>query len=296
MTVSPRDIRLRIPGFRRYATELERLRSQEGALETLRQRLDKAEKEIRSLSGARGLGSGEDVGVDDVEWAARAKKYEYYWANAEKKLDLLAMRPFGALASRVLRDGRTFLNADRLYTLWQGVVNMPAGATAVAEVGVFKGGSAKFLAEAMLATDRVMPLYACDTFDGHAAVDESVDGRHRVQKQFANVNTARIKKYLGRYEFVQIVEGDIAQTATGFAERQAFGMVHVDVDVYPTTRFCLEYFAPRVLVGATIVVDDYGFTTCRGAKKAVDEFVAANARQFWAMHLLTGQAVLTRVA
>lgn len=296
MTVSPRDLRLRIPGFRRYAAELERLRGQLSTLEALRQRLDSAEREVRALSGVRGLAPGSGAGIDDADWVARAKKYEYYWLNAEKKLDLLDMRPFGALASEVLRDGRTFLNADRLYTLWQAVASMPAEAQAVAEVGVYKGGSTRFLAEALRAIDRVMPLYACDTFDGHAAVDESVDGRHRVQKQFASVNTSKIAKYLGRYDFVQLVEGDITQTASRYAEETRFGLVHIDVDVYPATKFCLEFFAPRILVGSTIVVDDYGFTTCRGAKKAVDEFVAANAQRFWAMHLLTGQAVLTRLA
>jgi O-methyltransferase len=296
MTISPRDMRLRIPGFRRYAAELERLRGHEGALEAMRQQLEKAEREVRVLSGARGMAPGNNASVDDAEWTTRAKKYEYYWLNADKKIDLLEMRPFGALASEVLRDGRTFLNADRLYTLWQAVAHMPAGAAAIAEVGVYRGGSARFLAEALRAVDRVMPLYACDTFDGHAAVDESVDGRHKVQKQFAGVNTSRIAKYLNRYDFVHIVEGDITQTAARFEDQHAFGLVHIDVDVYPATGFCLEFFAPRLLVGATIVVDDYGFTTCRGAKKAVDEFVAANGKQFWAMHLLTGQAVLTRLA
>ena len=295
MTVSPRDLRLRIPGFRRYAAELERLRGQQSTLEELRRRLATAEREVRALSSVRGLAPGNEAGIDDAEWVARAKKYEYYWLNAFKKLDLLDMQPFGALASEVLRDGRTLLNADRLYTLWQAVTAMPRDASAVAEVGVFKGGSARFLAKALLAVGRVMPIHACDTFAGHAAVDRKVDGLHRVHKQFRRVNTSEVVKYLGRYDFVQLVEGDITQTAARLAGETRFGLVHIDVDVYPATKFCLEFFAPRVLAGSTIVVDDYGFTTCPGAKKAVDEFVAANAQSFWAMHLLTGQAVLTRL-
>ena len=42
VSVSPRDMRLRIPGFRRYGAELERLRGQDAALEVMRQQLDKA--------------------------------------------------------------------------------------------------------------------------------------------------------------------------------------------------------------------------------------------------------------
>jgi hypothetical protein len=65
------------------------------------------------------------------------------------------------------------------------------------------------------------------------------------------------------------VEGDIRETASRFTDQHAFGMVHIDVDVHPITEFCLEFFAPRVVIGATIVVDDYGFKTCKGVKKAV---------------------------
>jgi hypothetical protein len=42
------------------------------------------------------------------------------------------------------------------------------------------------------------------------------------------------------------------------------------------------------------VVDDYGFKTCPGARKAVDEF-AARHPEFSLWHLMTGQAVLVRL-
>lgn len=206
------------------------------------------------------------------------------------------MRPFGRVATKVLRDGRTYLNADRLYTLWQAVIGMPRSAAAVAEVGAFKGGSAKLVAEAIRASDRVRPFYVCDTFAGHTVVNEALDGRHRVGKQFRTGQASRVVKYLKSYDFVHVVEGDIRETVSGFADQHAFGMVHIDVDVHPITEFCLEFFAQRLVIGGTIVVDDYGFTTCKGVKKAVDDFVAAHSHQFWAMHLLTAQAVLTRLA
>ena len=72
-------------------------------------------------------------------------------------------------------------------------------------------------------------------------------------------------------------------------------MVHVDVDVYPVTKFCLDYFGDRMVAGGTMVVDDYGFKRTKGAWKAVEEFVAARG-DFHRLHLLTGQAVLVRIA
>lgn len=290
------DMRLRIPGFRRYARELDRLRAEAGENETLRATLAAAERELRTLRAGRGLATGADMPSDGAEWVARARSCEYYWLNAHKKIDLLAMQPFGRVARDVLRDGRTYLNADRLYTLWQAVTGMPAAAGAVAEVGAFKGGSARLIAEAMQASGRALPFHVCDTFSGHTVVDESLDGRHRVGKQFRSGRAPQVIKYLRRYDFVQVVEGDIQETSSRFAGQHAFGLVHIDVDVHPITDFCLRFFAPRVVPGAAIVVDDYGFTTCRGVRKAVDDFVAAHAREFRAMHLLTGQAVLIRVA
>jgi len=74
-----------------------------------------------------------------------------------------------------------------------------------------------------------------------------------------------------------------------------FGLVHIDVDVYPIVKFCLEFFGPRVVAGATVIMDDYGFKTCPGAKRAVDEFTATSPH-FRMVHLLTGQALLIRLA
>jgi O-methyltransferase len=290
------DIRLRIPGFRKYALEITRLRREVAEVEALRARVAEAEAELGALRASRGLAPGNDLAPEEADWLARAKQFEYYWLNANKKLDVLALRPFGPAAAQVLRDGRTFLNADRLYTLWQAIERMPEAGAAVAEVGAFKGGSAKLIAEALRASGRTVPLFVCDTFAGHTVVDESIDGRHRVGKQFRAVRAPKVAKYLSTYEFLEVVEGDIRETAARFADQHAFGMVHIDVDVHPITQFCLEFFAPRIPVGATIVVDDYGFTTCKGVKKAVDDFVAAHPRMFWAMHLLTAQAVLVRVS
>jgi predicted O-methyltransferase YrrM len=292
---SASDRRLRIPGFRRYASELARLRAQLAELDSLRSQIASADRELRALRAGRGLAADAEATDVDAEWIARAKQYEYYWLNANKKLDLLALPDFGPLARRVLKEGRTFLNADRLYTLWQAARSMPEAATAAAEIGTFKGGSAKLLAEAMRASGRVRPFYVCDTFSGHAVVNEALDGRHRVGKQFTAVRAPRVISYLSEYEFLTVVEGDIQETAARLPADHRFGLVHIDVDVHPVTQFCLEFFAPRLAAGATIVVDDYGFTTCPGVKKAVDDFVAARRDEFHMMHLLTAQAVLTRL-
>jgi O-methyltransferase len=233
--------------------------------------------------------------ASDRDTLARALKFEHYWYNAQKKIDQRRLPTFGPLAERVRAEGRTYLHVDRLYTLWQAVVSMPASARAVIEIGVYEGGSVRFVAEAMRARGLDLPIAACDTFAGHAVVDETVDGRHTVGKQFVRANIDAVRDYLRGHANVQVVAGDIHETSASLHSMQALGLVHIDVDVYPPTRHCLEVFGPRVVQGGTIVVDDYGFKTCPGAKKAVDEFAAAHP-EFRLWHLTTGQAILVRLA
>jgi O-methyltransferase len=226
---------------------------------------------------------------------ALARRYEHYWYNAQKKIDLRRMDGFGEVAWRVHKQGRTYLHLDRLYTLWQGVINLPSASTAVIEIGVYRGGSVRFLGETLQQRGIDIPVYACDTFDGHTVVDDKADTRHVVGKQFTGVSVDKIRKYLQDLRSVQVIPGDIQLTAPTLSTQDGFGLVHIDVDVYPITKFCLDYFAPRLVAGGTIVVDDYGFKTCPGAKQAVDEFAAANP-SFRLLHLLTGQAVLIPLA
>jgi O-methyltransferase len=268
----------KLPWVRRYALENERLRS----------KLNESRQQIKDLL------ESQERAAKDAEFLRQAREYEYYWREAFKRIDIRQLVPFGEIADRVIRDGRTYLNVDRLYTIWQAVESLPPSARAVAEVGVYRGGSAWFMADALRRSGREMPFYVCDTFQGHVEVDDRVDGVHRPGIQFTRVKAEKVAKYLRQFPFIRLQVGDIRDTAPAFAGESAFGLVHLDVDVYPITRFCLDFFGPRVVPGGVMVMDDYGTTTCEGVKQAVDEFVACNPG-FRVMHLLTGQAVITRL-
>lgn len=49
---------------------------------------------------------------------------------------------------------------------------------------------------------------------------------------------------------------------------------HIDVDLYAPTRDSVAFFYPRLVPGGILLCDDYGFMTCPGARRAVDEFMA----------------------
>jgi O-methyltransferase len=54
---------------------------------------------------------------------------------------------------------------------------------------------------------------------------------------------------------------------------------YVDFDFYEPILTTLRLLRPRMTVGATVIVDDYGFFSA-GAKTAVDEFMAEVNGQF----------------
>jgi len=56
-------------------------------------------------------------------------------------------------------------------------------------------------------------------------------------------------------------------------EARSFSFVHVDVDLYEPTRDSIAFFYPRLAPGGILLCDDYGFDSCPGATRAVDEFL-----------------------
>ena len=233
------------------------------------------------------------MGINYAIVKERTIYYNYLWYNAHRKIDLKKLPGFSEIASQVIEDKTTMLNYDRLYTLWQAVDQISSPDLALAEVGTYRGGSAKFISETLKRNGHENPLYIFDTFEGHAVVDESIDGKHRIGT-FADTSYEKVKAYLGSPNVI-IYKGDFLKTAKHIEEIRNFGMVHIDVDVYPATKFCLDFFAGRTIAGSVIIIDDYGFITCKGAKKATDEFVRSSPN-FKLYHLVTGQALVLKIS
>jgi len=235
-------------------------------------------------------------GIDYVNFVLSARTYSaipiYYIQNAKKKIRIDSSVPgFSELAGRIIGEGRTYLHYDRLYTLWQALEGVTPESIVI-EIGAFRGGSARFLHDSLRYRAKNNLLYVCDTFEGHAVVDERVDGGHKVNKGFSNVSLEDVEAYLSTCVNLEIVVGNIIETARKIPD-QPIGFMHIDVDVYPATRYCLKFFGSRLINGGVVVIDDYGSMTCKGVKMAVDEYVSDHP-EFRFFHLITGQAVLIR--
>jgi len=215
-----------------------------------------------------------------------------YW----KKIDIKQLEPFSTLASKVIEDERTLLYFDRLYSMYQALENsLPlAREGMIAEVGVYKGGGLRFLAEAATQLGYgERTIFALDTFEGHPdRIDHAVDGDHLVG-DFGNTSLESVQQYLGDRFPCRLIQGPVEQTCHQL-NGSRFAFVHLDVDLYSGTLAALQFFSERMIPGGTIIVDDYGFLTCEGAMKATREFLQTRP-PFYHLHLLTGQCLLVKI-
>jgi hypothetical protein len=158
----------------------------------------------------------------------------------------------------------------------------------VGECGVYRGGSAYLMAKELARHAPGKRLHLFDSFAGLSAPGP-LDGcywREGVLACTVLEVSANLAEHAG---VVDIHAGWIPNCFSEVTDR-SFCFVHIDVDLYEPTLASLEFFGPRMVSGGIIVCDDYGFETCPGARRAVDEFAASGAIQV--VHLPTGQGVL----
>jgi O-methyltransferase len=69
------------------------------------------------------------------------------------------------------------------------------------------------------------------------------------------------------------VQGRVEDTVPDQAPPE-IALLRLDTDWYSSTRHELVHLYPRLAEGGVLILDDYGYW--RGARRAVDEYMAAN--------------------
>ena len=137
----------------------------------------------------------------------------------------------------------------------------------MAEVGVYRGGTARVIRDA----DASRSLHLFDTFEGMPEPGETDTALHwgQLRKGQLLYPLEDVKNYLGDCDKVHFHKG--LYPATGEAvKNERFSFVHADVTLYAGTRGVLEFFYPRLLPGGIIVSHDFVFA--RGVRQAIEEF------------------------
>jgi O-methyltransferase len=184
---------------------------------------------------------------------------------------------------------RTLVTPDRcyvLYTLLQQAAHLEGD---VWECGTYKGGTAAMMAAILRDQGSVKQLHLFDTFEGMPATDATRD-LHRLG-DFADTSVEAVAGYVGRPAVLH--KGLVPDTFAGL-ETARIAFAHIDLDIYQSIIDSLTFIWPRLSRGGFIVLDDYGFPSCPGARAAVDEFFARRSSVPLCLH--TGQALLFKGA
>jgi O-methyltransferase len=174
---------------------------------------------------------------------------------------------------------------DRKYSLDQLMKLAATVPGDTAECGCLRGASSYFICRRIAGTGKEHHVF--DSFEGLSKPGEH-DGTWWTKHDFQTPE-AVVAETLKDFPFAKLHKGWIPDRFPDVKDKK-FSLVHVDVDLYEPTLDSFKFFYPRMSKGGLIVCDDYGYASCPGAKKAMDEFFADKKEKV--LSLPTGQGVV----
>ncbi len=163
------------------------------------------------------------------------------------------------------------LNADRRWMIQQLARLIADVDGDTAECGAWQGMGSYLIARVNRAGERRRRHFVFDSFEGLSEPDE-FDGGYWTGGDLAESEDTCRRNLAEFGDDVGIYKGWIPDCFQHLTDER-FAFLHIDVDLYQPTRDSLEFFYPRLNPGAVVLCDDYGFTTCPGATRAMDEFL-----------------------
>jgi O-methyltransferase len=134
----------------------------------------------------------------------------------------------------------------------------------MAELGVYKGGTAYTISQA----NPHKCLHLFDNFVGGLPHDDIPEGHHK-KGEFA-CSMDEVETALGSASY-WIHDGYFPDTTKDCPHDQQFCFVHLDADLYQSTKDGIEYFWPRLVKDGIICFDDFLWPHCPGVAKAIKE-------------------------
>ena len=100
-----------------------------------------------------------------------------------------------------------------------------------------------------------------------------------------------VNNVFGSIEGVHLVKGFVPDVLNNITSTE-IAYLHIDMNsAYPEVE-ALKYFWGRLVPGAIVVLDDYGFSSHEMQKKVIDDFCAENGSEV--LTLPTGQGIITK--
>lgn len=182
---------------------------------------------------------------------------------------------------------RTLVDKRRCYMLYQFAIYSLGLKGICAEVGVYKGGTAKLIASVLSGKKT---LYLFDTFEGMPKTKKAID-MHK-EGDLGDVTYKEVKKFMLNEKNIKIYKGLFPGETGAKVINKKFSFVHIDVDIYQSAYDCCYFFYNKLVKGGVMIFDDYGFLSTPGAMKAVNKFFFDKIEK--PIYLPTGQAIIIK--
>lgn len=190
-------------------------------------------------------------------------------------------------------QAHTLVDVYRCYDLWQLVAESAKRTRGeLLEVGVWRGGTGALIAARCKQLNTDATVYLCDTFRG--VVKAGFKDSYYSGGEHADTSTHLVNGLLKRLEVAncKLLEGTFPEETGGVIEDKVFRFCHIDVDVYQSAKDVFEWVWLKLVNGGIVVFDDYGFPSCEGVRRWVEEQRGQPDRV--TIHNLNGHAVVIK--
>ena len=168
----------------------------------------------------------------------------------------------------------------------------------VAEAGVYKGDTAKYLNQ--MFSDRKLYLFdSFDSFNTEVMAKETCSVSESFIDAFKDTSVDLVMSKMKHPEQCIIRKGIFPDTAEGLLEEK-WAFVSLDMDLYESTYAGLKYFYPKLSKGGYIIVHDClhhqeenGFNAMP-AGRAVDRFCLEEGIQYVPVTDVYGSVIITK--
>ncbi len=184
-------------------------------------------------------------------------------------------------------DPQNWHSLDRKYVLRELLKLVSSLDGDIVECGSYQGASAWLMCKMVNHSERTVHLF--DSFEGLSTPGEK-DGDYWVEGALQSSEN-KLRDNLHGYQNYQVYKG---WKPTQFMQCQVnkISFLHLDVDLFEPTLESLKHFYSCLQSRGIILMDDYGFKSCPGAKLAADEFFANKPEPI--ISLPTGQALVMK--
>ncbi len=191
-------------------------------------------------------------------------------------------------------EKNTHVDRYRLWELWCLVEESKKIKNgAIIEVGSWRGGSGTLMAKKSQMIGIKNNVYLCDTFSGMVKTSEKDPQYKGGEHSDCKIEDIEQLKQNLNLNNVIVLKGIFPDETSKLLKDKKFRLIHLDLDVYESTKDAFNYLWPKLEIGGIVVFDDYGFVGCNGVIDFVNEVKVNEDRIF--IHNLNGHAIFIKI-